>query len=135
MENPVSLGYLLSRPGTTKAVGIVSVPRSCQDLNLDVMAQGQRKMARMTIRLRMRAAGVCRTYPQALNGCFQRRPTSGDDGLDKAGLPMQRESCVSFTARDGYEIAADSFGLPRHRSLPTARNWPPRVHVSPWREL
>jgi len=47
----VSLGHLLSRPGTTKAVGIVAVPRSCQDLNLDVMAQGQRKMARRTIRL------------------------------------------------------------------------------------
>jgi site-specific DNA recombinase len=33
--------------------------------------------------------------------------TSGDDRADKAGLPVQRESCVSFAARAGYEIAAE----------------------------
>ena len=29
----------------------------------------------------------------------------------------------------------NSFALPGRRSLLTARNWPPRVHVSPWRKL
>jgi DNA invertase Pin-like site-specific DNA recombinase len=33
--------------------------------------------------------------------------TSGDDGRDKAGLPVQRESCVAFAARGGFEIAAE----------------------------
>jgi DNA invertase Pin-like site-specific DNA recombinase len=33
--------------------------------------------------------------------------TSGDDGRDKAGLPVQRESCVSFAARSGFEIVGE----------------------------
>lgn len=33
--------------------------------------------------------------------------TSGDDGRDKAGLPVQRESCVSFAARAELEIVAE----------------------------
>lgn len=30
--------------------------------------------------------------------------TSGDDGRDKAGLPVQRDACVAFAARAGFEI-------------------------------
>jgi site-specific DNA recombinase len=30
--------------------------------------------------------------------------TSGDDGKDKAGLPVQRVDCTAFAARAGYEI-------------------------------
>lgn len=30
--------------------------------------------------------------------------TSGDDGKDKAGLPVQRMDCTAFAARAGYEI-------------------------------
>lgn len=33
--------------------------------------------------------------------------TSGDDGRDKAGLPVQRELCVAFAARAAFEIAAE----------------------------
>jgi DNA invertase Pin-like site-specific DNA recombinase len=33
--------------------------------------------------------------------------TSGDDGRDKAGLPVQRESCVAFAARAGFEIVSE----------------------------
>jgi len=33
--------------------------------------------------------------------------TSGDDGRDKAGLPVQRESCVAFAARADFETVAE----------------------------
>lgn len=33
--------------------------------------------------------------------------TSGDDGRDKAGLPVQRESCAAFAERAGFEIVAE----------------------------
>ncbi len=33
--------------------------------------------------------------------------TSGDDGGDKAGLPVQRESCVAFATRVGLKITAE----------------------------
>jgi len=33
--------------------------------------------------------------------------TSGDDGRDKAGVPVQRADCMAFAARAGYEIAAE----------------------------
>jgi len=33
--------------------------------------------------------------------------TSGDDGRDKAGLPMQREACAAFAARSSFEIVAE----------------------------
>src|SRR5271155_4186877 len=33
--------------------------------------------------------------------------TSGDDGKDKAGLPVQREACTAFAGRNGYEIAQE----------------------------
>src|SRR3989442_369908 len=33
--------------------------------------------------------------------------TSGDDGRDKAGLPVQRAECKAFAARAGYEIVTE----------------------------
>ena len=33
--------------------------------------------------------------------------TSGDDGRDKAGLPVQRDACAAFAARAGYRITAE----------------------------
>src|SRR6266849_9132681 len=33
--------------------------------------------------------------------------TSGDDGKDKAGLPVQRADCTAFASRAGYEIIAE----------------------------
>jgi site-specific DNA recombinase len=39
--------------------------------------------------------------------CFLYLRTSGDDGKDKAGLPVQRESCASFAARTSLEIVAE----------------------------
>src|SRR6266853_6666401 len=33
--------------------------------------------------------------------------TSGDDGKEKAGLPVQRADCTAFAARAGYEIIAE----------------------------
>ena len=33
--------------------------------------------------------------------------TSGDDRQDKAGIPVQRESCMAFADRTGYEIAQE----------------------------
>jgi site-specific DNA recombinase len=39
--------------------------------------------------------------------CYLYLRTSGDDGKEKAGLPVQRESCVSFAAQRGFEIAAE----------------------------
>jgi DNA invertase Pin-like site-specific DNA recombinase len=33
--------------------------------------------------------------------------TSGDDGRDKAGLPVQRADCTAFAARAGYAIIAE----------------------------
>jgi len=33
--------------------------------------------------------------------------TSGDDGRDKAGLPVQRENCNAYAARAGYEIVRE----------------------------
>ena len=39
--------------------------------------------------------------------CYLYLRTSGDDGRDKAGLPVQRESCAAFAARTGCEIVAE----------------------------
>jgi DNA invertase Pin-like site-specific DNA recombinase len=39
--------------------------------------------------------------------CYLYLRTSGDDGRDKAGLPVQRDSCGSFAARAGYQIASE----------------------------
>jgi site-specific DNA recombinase len=39
--------------------------------------------------------------------CFTYLRTSGDDGKDKEGLPVQRESCQSFAARSLLEIVAE----------------------------
>ncbi len=36
--------------------------------------------------------------------CLFVSATSGDDGRDKAGLPVQRDACVAFAARAGFEI-------------------------------
>jgi site-specific DNA recombinase len=33
--------------------------------------------------------------------------TSGDDGRDKAGLPVQRADCQAFAARSGHEIVTE----------------------------
>jgi site-specific DNA recombinase len=33
--------------------------------------------------------------------------TSGDDGKDKAGLPVQRDACKTFAERNSYEIAQE----------------------------
>jgi len=33
--------------------------------------------------------------------------TSGDDGKDKAGLPVQRDACIAFAGRNSYEIAQE----------------------------
>lgn len=33
--------------------------------------------------------------------------TSGDDGRDKAGIPVQRESCAAFAARAEFEIVGE----------------------------
>ena len=39
--------------------------------------------------------------------CYLYLRTSGDDGKDKAGLPVQRESCTSFAVRSSLEIVAE----------------------------
>jgi site-specific DNA recombinase len=39
--------------------------------------------------------------------CYLYLRTSGDDGKEKAGLPVQRESCVSFAERSSLEIVAE----------------------------
>src|SRR5438046_8841122 len=39
--------------------------------------------------------------------CYLYLRTSGDDGRDKAGLPVQRESCGSFAACAGLQIASE----------------------------
>src|ERR1039458_3638953 len=39
--------------------------------------------------------------------CFLYLRTSGDDGRDKAGLPVQRTDCRAFAAKAGHEIVAE----------------------------
>jgi len=39
--------------------------------------------------------------------CYLYLRTSGDDGRDKAGLPVQRDSCKSFAERSSLEIVAE----------------------------
>ena len=39
--------------------------------------------------------------------CYLYLRTSGDDGKEKAGLPVQRESCKSFAARSSLEIVSE----------------------------
>jgi site-specific DNA recombinase len=39
--------------------------------------------------------------------CYAYLRTSGDDGKDKAGLPVQRKSCTSFAARTSLVIEAE----------------------------
>lgn len=57
----------------------------------------------------------CRDGVTIVLSCIQARKsvkallylrTSGDDGKDKAGLPVQRGDCATFAARAGYEIVA-----------------------------
>jgi hypothetical protein len=98
LGNPVSLGHLLPHAGTTKAAGVVAVPWSCQNLNLDVKAQGQRKMARMAIRLSgLESEGrnlcnlVALRHPPEPNQCVAISPYSTENGL--ASLrPLARAS-------------------------------------------
>lgn len=42
-----------------------------------------------------------------MSKCFVYLRTSGDDGRNKAGLPVQRESCTAFAARAGFEIVQE----------------------------
>jgi site-specific DNA recombinase len=42
-----------------------------------------------------------------MDRCYLYMRTSGDDGRDKAGLPVQRESCTSFASRSSLEIMAE----------------------------
>src|SRR6266849_546102 len=42
-----------------------------------------------------------------MQNAFSYLRTSGDDGRDKAGLPIQRDACVAFAARADFEIAAE----------------------------
>jgi DNA invertase Pin-like site-specific DNA recombinase len=42
-----------------------------------------------------------------MNKCFLYLRTSGDDGRNKAGLPVQRESCTAFAAHAGFEIVQE----------------------------
>ena len=42
-----------------------------------------------------------------MSKCFVYLRTSGDDGRDKAGLPVQREACTAYAVRAQYEIAAE----------------------------
>ena len=39
--------------------------------------------------------------------CFTYLRTSGDDGRDKAGLPVQRAACTAFAEKNSYEIVAE----------------------------
>jgi DNA invertase Pin-like site-specific DNA recombinase len=39
--------------------------------------------------------------------CFLYLRTSGDDGRDKAGLPVQRESCTSYATSAAFEIVQE----------------------------
>jgi site-specific DNA recombinase len=39
--------------------------------------------------------------------CFTYLRTSGDDGKEKAGLPVQREACVAFAEKNDYQIVAE----------------------------
>src|SRR5216683_2316063 len=39
--------------------------------------------------------------------CYSYLRTSGDDGRDKAGLPVQRESVAAFAAHAGHQIATE----------------------------
>jgi hypothetical protein len=39
--------------------------------------------------------------------CYVYLRTSADDGKEKAGLPVQRESCAAFAARAELEIVAE----------------------------
>ncbi len=39
--------------------------------------------------------------------CFTYLRTSGDDGKEKAGLPVQREACTSFAKKNDYQITAE----------------------------
>lgn len=39
--------------------------------------------------------------------CFTYLRTSGDDGKEKAGLPVQRSACTAFAERNDYEIIAE----------------------------
>src|SRR5882724_11881185 len=39
--------------------------------------------------------------------CFTYLRTSGDDGKEKAGLPVQRVACTAFAEKNDYEIIAE----------------------------
>lgn len=39
--------------------------------------------------------------------CFVYLRTSGDDGKEKAGIPVQRAACRSFAEKNNYDIAAE----------------------------
>ncbi len=42
-----------------------------------------------------------------MTNCYAYLRTSGDDGRDKAGLPVQRDACASFAAKTDYEIMTE----------------------------
>src|SRR6266852_7479634 len=39
--------------------------------------------------------------------CFTYLRTSGDDGKEKAGLPVRRVACAAFAEKNDYEIIAE----------------------------
>jgi len=39
--------------------------------------------------------------------CLTYLRTSGDDGREKAGLPVQREACAAFAEKNDYQIIAE----------------------------
>src|SRR5437868_13617686 len=39
--------------------------------------------------------------------CFTYLRTSGDDGKEKAGLPVQRAACAAFAEKNDYQIIAE----------------------------
>ena len=42
-----------------------------------------------------------------MNKAYSYLRTSGDDGRDKAGLPVQREACAAFAARAEFELVGE----------------------------
>jgi len=50
---------------------------------------------------------IKRSKPEKTMKAYLYLRTSGDDGKDKAGLPVQRTDCNMFAARAGYEIIAE----------------------------
>src|SRR5947199_337727 len=38
---------------------------------------------------------------------YSNLPTSGDDGKEKAGLPVQRAACAAFAEKNDYQVIAE----------------------------